>query len=757
MRPAPSQSTLPLLLEIGCEEIPARFLKEAETNFADGLEIALGKERLLPDKYAPPQHYSTPRRLVAWFPAILQKAEDKIEKVLGPPLEVAFDKDNKPTRAGEGFASKFALSVDKLVTVKTPKGERLAVELVSAGRAAHQILPELIPAVVKDTGLRFAKSMYWVGKSGPQFVRPIRWVLALLGEGKGARVMPFEIAGVRSGNLTCGHRTYGKRPIRIESFKQYSKKLREAYVEFDPENRRQRIRERSKALLETFLRIVEDKELEDWTVNSTEWPSAIRGGFHERFLHLPREILITVMRDHQKYFAVEDRKGNLQPHFVAVLNMGADAKGLIRQGHERVLTARFSDAEFFWTADQRLRLEQRAEMLARVTFQAELGSYAEKVRRMKAIANHLCEALEAHPDSCIPGDSILPDNARATKGASTRLVRFVPMVGQRVMRAIELCKCDLTTQMVQEFPELQGVVGGLYATAQGESSQIADAVYDHYLPQGAEDRCPRSIIGAVVSLADKLDNVVGGFAVGHEPSGSSDPFALRRQGNAIVKVLLEFRLPLSLRQAAEQALNALDVQWRKPQLDVFQQVMEFFEERLRYYLETLRSFRYDTVRAVLAAGWDVPADALARAGGLEAIRGSENFEALSVAAKRIKNILSKSATAADWEPGEVDTGALKESAEEGLYRAYRKVAEDAGSLGKAGEYRRALESISGLRPVVDRFFDKVLVMAEDPAIRRNRLRLLGKLDELFSGIAQFAEIAAGPANVDASTLKGSGT
>jgi glycyl-tRNA synthetase beta chain len=501
------------------------------------------------------------------------------------------------------------------------------------------------------------------------------------------------------------------------------------------------------------LRPVEDKWLEDWIVNSTEWPTALVGGFDKRYLHLPREILVTVMRDHQKYIAVEDGKGNLQPRFVTVLNLDGDRKGQIREGHERVLRARFADAEFFWNADQKATLQDRRPLLDRVTYEAELGSYGEKVQRMKAIARELCAVLESHPDPCIPDDSILPDNERAPKGAVPRLVRFVPMVRERVLRAVELCKCDLTTQMVQEFPELQGIVGGLYAAAQGEPSPVAEAIYDHYLPQGAEDRCPRSVVGAVVSLADKLDGVVGGFAVGHEPTGSSDPFALRRQGNGIIKVLVENSLPIPLRPMVEQALNTLTIEWRRPQLEVYAGVVEFLGDRLRYYLESVRGLRYDTVRAVMAAGWDVPADAVRRTEALEAIRGGENFAALSIAAKRIKNILAKSATASDWQPGEVDAAALQEEPERELHTAYVAVAAEAGERAFNGEYRRALEVIAGLRPAVDRFFDKVLVMVEDPTLRQNRLRLLGKLDQLFSGIARFAEIEGGPTNVDASTSK----
>jgi glycyl-tRNA synthetase beta chain len=441
------------------------------------------------------------------------------------------------------------------------------------------------------------------------------------------------------------------------------------------------------------------------------------GSFDERFLHLPREILITVMRDHQKYFAVEDGQGNLRPHFLAVLNMDSDEKGLIRQGHERVLRARFTDAEFFWNADQRIRLRDRGSILERVTYQVRLGSYADKVKRMRRVGEGLRSVLETND----------PNLARYTVA---------------IQDAISLCKCDLTTEMVQEFPELQGIVGGLYATAQGEPTEIAEAIYDHYLPQGAEDRCPATPLGAVVSLADKLDSVVGGLAVGLEPTGSSDPFALRRQCNGIIKVILEFKFPISLSFIIGQALETLDITWRRPSEEVSRQVLEFLVDRLRYYLEAVCSFRYDTVRAVLASGSDVPYEAFLRAQALHNSRGSENLEALCVAAKRIKNILEKSASRSDWSPGEVDESLLAEDAERDLYRAYHALDRDTQALARVGDYQLALDAISTLRPSVDTFFDKVLVMAEDKAVRENRLRLLGKLDRMFSGIAQFSEIAS---------------
>jgi glycyl-tRNA synthetase beta chain len=731
--------TLPLLVEIGCEEIPARFLTGAQADFGravmDGLERTFfGKT---PDPEVDPQQlaytserftvhsFSTPRRLVAYSPAVPQHQADQVEEIIGPPVKVAFDEAGKPTRAAESFAAKNEVDVAALVKMTTPKGEYLGLKKSTPGKPAIDLLPGILTDAI--SALSFPKSMYWLAKSGPRFVRPIRWLLALLGEGKEARVVPWEYAGVKSGKHTYGNRVAGNEAISVHGFDDYGKKLRLAQVELMPGQRRDWMMYDLKELLEaSSLSAVEDKWLEDWLVNSTEWPKPLLGSFDEQFLGLPREVLVTVMKDHQKYFAVEDQEGKLHASFVTVLNRTDDPKGLIRSGHERVLRARFADAQFFWDSDQKVPLADRTENLAAVTYQAELGSYADKVERMRQITRDVVQTLA-------DADKILHAEAA------------------HALRAVELCKCDLTTQMVREFTELQGVVGGLYASAQGEPEEVAAAIYDHYKPEGLEDETPRSLIGALVSLADKLDSVVGGFAAGHEPTGSSDPFALRRQANGAVKVLVEYSLPISLRPLVELVMNNLRLEWRRPQPEVFRAVLDFFADRLKFYLESGRNLRYDTVRAALAAGSDVPLEAARRAEALEEMRGSQDFEALCAAAKRIKNILAKSATASDWEPGEVEESLLEAGPERELAEAYAGVAGKIRHWTEAGEYRTALEAIAALRPGVDRFFDKVLVMAEDHTVRQNRLRLLGKLDELFSRIALFAEIAPAPADVDAST------
>ncbi len=727
-----SPATLPLLLEIGCEEIPARFLAGAQKDFGDRLQAALIEAGLLVGAVREPplQTYSTPRRLVAHVPEILGKQPDKVEEIRGPAVKAAFDAQGNPTRAGESFAAKNNATVQDLVKVATPKGEYLAVRKSVAGRSALEVLPEILPGVI--TGMSFPKSMYWE-KSETRFIRPIRWLLALLGEGEQGRVVLFEVAGIKSANVTYGHRILGTQSISVRSFEVYSKQLRELLAEFDPEKRRERMRNELQALLEgTALSIIEDKELEEWVVNSTEWPRALLGSFEERFLKLPREILITVMRDHQKYFAVEDRAGDLQACFVASLNLDGDEKGLIRAGHERVLTARFSDAEFFWNADQKVPLRNRLPVLERVTYQAKLGSYADKVRRMEAIAKRVCADVEGRG-------------------------KLSPEEAQHALRAVQLCKCDLTTQMVQEFTELQGVVGGLYAAAQGEPKDVADAIYDHYKPVGAEDKCPRSVVGSVVSLVDKVDSVVAGFSVGLAPTGSSDPFALRRHGNGIIRLLTETELPISLWHVSQYADEAIEQAWSGvlrdvPRSTVLVALDDFFQDRLRHYLETLRRFRYDTVRAVLAAGPAahfaagtvvkevVPVDVLERALAVEQMRGSDDFLGVCAAAKRIRNILTKSATGSDWKPGEPAEEWLEEEAEKELHREYRRVKDFNLRHEDSTRYAKFLSMIASLRPAVDRFFDKVLVMDEDRNLRQNRLRLLAALNERFSVFADLSQI-----------------
>jgi glycyl-tRNA synthetase beta chain len=603
------------------------------------------------------------------------------------------------------------LPVGMLSTIATPKGEYLSAKQVILGRSAKEILEDILPRSVAE--IPWPRSMYWTSTAGLHFIRPVRWVVALLG-GKPLR---FALGDAEVGNHSSGHRFLGKAKIPIGSGKDYVQKLRANFVLVRPEDRKQKIEGELRRLASgKGLRIHEDAHLMDLVTYLNEYPTAILGRFDSSYLDLPEEILITVMRDHQKYFALERKDGTLAPNFLAVINLDKDRAGLIRAGHERVLRARFADARFFWEADQKCRLADYLPKLAAVTFQEKLGSYGEKVERMRELARWLSEQWFAS------------GIAHASVGAADR--------------AAELSKCDLVTEMVREFTELQGIVGGLYAKSQGEPEEVAWAVYDHYKPSGLEDSIPRNIAGQAVALADKFDSLVGCFAVGLVPSGSSDPFALRRAAIGIVKVLLETKLPVSLSMVIARSARTLANGPRKISvtLQVEKQVLEFLLDRARFVLKERGDLAYDEVNAALAAGADDLVDAIRRMEAVRAIRKTKNFEPLAVSFKRIRKILEKAGPQAAWKMSAVRSDLFTEVAERELHARAASVRKEVEQQKRAGRYREALQEIAKLRPVVDRFFDDVMVMADDEQIRRNRLTLLLGLLSEFSTIADFSEI-----------------
>ena len=731
-----------LLFEIGAEEIPAGMLPRAVGELKTILEKHLAAESL--QEGVTVETFGGPRRLTAWVRGLIAKQADVENEVTGPPKSVAYDNVGAPTRAAMSFAEKQGVALQQLFVVQAPKGEYLAAKVVKRGRTAHELLSEILPRVIHD--LSWPRTMTWTGLEGARFIRPVRWLVGVL-DGK---PLKFSFGGITAGDVTAGHRFLGKPEIRVRDFADYEKKLRANGVIVRPAQRLKRIQnELASHAKRGGYKVHEDAGLLQLVSYLNEFPTVIQGDFDPSFLELPDEILITVMRDHQKYFAVEqvgpsgarpgvavehagltgarpssdspDGQDQLAPHFVAVLNMDSDEKGLIRQGHERVLAARFTDAEFFWSADQHLSLRERFDkgMLEQVTYHARLGTYGDKVRRMQDLANYLLSALE-----------------------------MTPQQGEHVRQAVELCKCDLTTQMVQEFTELQGIVGGLYAREQGEPLEVADAIYDHYLPQGAGDRCPRSLVGAVVSLADKFDSVAAGFQAGLEPTGSSDPFALRRAGNGIVKLAVEVLPGLDLTNLANQTFHAqpasAGVQSVPIGTGLGRKVDDFLRERLEFYFRETAGLRYDAVRAVLRPTKIfpdlVPSAALSRARALERVRDSEDFMALATAAKRTRNI-RKSADAADIVEGQADPALFVEEPERELYAAYQSLGRRIAELSGSADFEEAFRLMATIRPHVDRFFDKVLVMTEDATLRRNRLKLLLRLNEdAFTSLADLAEI-----------------
>jgi len=461
----------------------------------------------------------------------------------------------------------------------------------------------------------------------------------------------------------------------------------------------------------------EDKELLETVVNLTEYPAVILGNFEREFLSLPEEVLVTVMRDHQKYFAVEDASGKLAPHFLAVLNIDGDPNGIIQHGHERVLRARFNDARFFWTVDQKQSLRERVERLKNVTFQKDLGSYYDKTERVQKLASQISQTLE-------------------DAGVKVR--------AGIVHKAALLAKTDLTTELVKEFTELQGIVGGLYAKAQGLDPAIGDAIYDQYKPESMEDAVPRTLEGAVLSIAEKADSIAGMFALGLIPSGSKDPFALRRQANGIVKIVAEHKLPVNLAQIMSDALTGYEGSQAAQKFTATAEygaaVTSFLRERLEFYLRDALGFAYDVVNAVLAAGGDDVVDVVARAQAVAKVRPSEDFEAISAAFKRIKNILRQAREAGKAIAPEFKADAAADDAERALAQEMQRVAPRVRELSQNRDYAGALSEIATIRPAVDTFFDKVMVMVEDERVRANRLALLQSLLNEFSTIADFSEI-----------------
>jgi glycyl-tRNA synthetase beta chain len=704
------------LLEIGLEEIPARMIAAAEAELGKRVTDLLAHERLLGES-AKVTTYSTPRRLAVLAEGVLASQADTEEKLTGPSWKVAF-KDGAPTPAAEAFAKKAGVAVAELEKVTTPKGEYVGATVKREGRSAKELLAAELPKEV--LGIYWAKNMYWRAAKPERFVRPVRWVVALLD----SSVVPLEIAGIAAGNASRGHRVlHGESPVVIDAPKNYSEKLRSASVVVDVAERRHIIRKALDAATRTVpgARWREDEALVETVVHLTEWPTAILGDFEAEYLELPEEVLVTVMRDHQKYFAVEGADGKLAPHFLTVLNTKVDEEGaaIIRHGNARVLRARFKDARFFWDFDQKTPLVDRVESLKNVTFQKELGSYYWKTEQNLAVVKALYEAA-----------------AQAGK---------LNCEWKRLEIATRLAKTDLTTELVKEFTELQGVIGGLYARTQGLGERVALAVYEQYTPASTEDEIPVSVEGQLFGLADRIQTITAMFGIGNAPTGSKDPFALRRAANGIVKILAESGLPLTLSDVfgvSGGMQNDKDEMLAKlGDRAYYNAIWIFLRERLHFYLKDVLGFAYDVVNAVLAADADDVRDAIARAEALTAVRGSEDFAAISAAFKRIKNIL-RQAEEKGFAFGSAEGVTLAEDAQRLSILAVTLAPRVAELRGKRA-YSEALALIATLRPSVDAFFDKVMVLDPDPAVRGANLGLIAGVLSGFSGIADFSEIVTG--------------
>lgn len=670
-------------LEIGCEEIPARTMACALDELKDRFRQMLGQEKL---GFEHVQTLGSARRFVVFVQGLAERQESRKELTLGPPARIAFN-NGQPSSALQGFAKKNNVTVEALQKFSTERGDYMGFETVVEGASASEILSKTIPEIVRS--LSFPKMMLWVDPA-QRFSRPVRWLVAKHGE----RLLPIELFGVKSGNLSQGHRVLGSDKVEVTSFEDFERKLADNFVIVSQEERRKKIEmELQVEASKLGGSIIGDERLLEEVVYINEYPTVVRGQFEEHFLGLPREILVTVMKEHQKYFAVENDRGELFPHFLAVMNTASDPRGFIRKGHERVLRARLTDALFFWEVDHKHSLEERRARLKSIVFQEKLGTYADKVKRMMKLAKKVNSVTKSRVDAKV------------------------------VEQAVHWSKSDLTTDMVREFTDLQGIVGGLYAKREGAAEDVWRAIYDQYRPQGLEDRSPQTKSGAVLSLADRLDTLIGCFSVGLIPTGSEDPLGLRRQMQGVIKILLDHQMPFSFEKAIGKPV---------PQLQTF------YEDRLRFILGQ-RGFAYDEINAVVAVGCDDPANALERIKAIQKIRRSPDFEAISVAFKRVKNILRQ---AERW--GETFEGALSpevlEPAEQDLVTFLERIEPKIARLERRGKYLKILEMMAGGQPVIDKFFDKIMVMHEDPAIRKRRLVLLANLFKVFSRVADISEI-----------------
>jgi glycyl-tRNA synthetase beta chain len=697
-------SMLDFLLEVGLEEIPARMIAPAQADLARRVEELLSRERLVGAELEV-QSYSTPRRLAVLVKSVSEAQADVEEQLMGPSWSVAF-RNGQATPAAHAFAKKAGVDVGALKKTTTSKGEYVSATAHRKGRAAAGILTEQLPKEL--AAIYWPKNMYWRAGKPERFVRPVKWLLALLDHA----IVPVEFAGVHAANLTYGHRIlYGDGALTVQHAADYLGVLEAAHVTADVELRRHRIRKGLDAATRSVpgARWREDEALVDTVTHVTEWPTVLLGSFEPTYLTLPEEVLVTVMRDHQKYFAVEDAQGKLAPYFLTVLNTRPAERGdeIIRHGNERVLRARFNDARFFWDFDQRIPLADRVEMLKTVTFQKGLGSYRDKTEDNLRMAGHLAEIA---------------------------VKRGVKLDKIALLTAVRLAKTDLTTELVKEFTELQGVVGGVYARAQGLGEAVAEAIYWQYSPAGMEDPIPPTVEGQILGIVDRFLTIAAMFGIGLEPTGSKDPLGLRRAANGIVKILAESSLPLSLSDL-EKSVSQGDSNAQG-------KLSAFLRERVEFYLREVRGFAYDVVNAVLAAGFDDVRDAIARAEALSAVRGSDDFAAISAAFKRMKNIVRQASERSEPPSGSVAPTLLADGAEHRLYEHATKLAPEVEQMRATREYRPALEQIATLRPDVDMFFDKVMVMADDAALRRNRLALIAMVLGSFSSIADFSEIVA---------------
>ena len=683
-----------LLLEIGTEEIPAGFVPQALMDLE-----ALAKRELEASRidFSGSKTFGTPRRLALVIESVSEKQRDEETRKIGPSKQAAFDAKGNPTKAAIGFAKSQSVPAESLTVIQTEKGEYVCAVKKESGRLTAELLSSLLPKWILS--IPFQKSMRWADVP-IRFVRPIHWILALFG----GEVVPFEVGNIRSGNVTYGHRFMHPGPITVKDFQSYLQKTREASVIVDPVERKRKIKdEMIREGARVSGRVLTDEDLLNEVNFLVEYPVALCGGFDHKFLSLPREILIHSMKEHQRYFPLVDDHGILLPHFVCVSNIKPKNREVVVKGNEKVLKARLSDAAFFFEDDLKIPLDTRVEQLKKVVFQAKLGTSYEKMVRFKQLALWIAERID-------------------------------PKLHEAVERASHLCKADLVTGMVGEFPKLQGIVGKEYARLSKERPEVSEAIYEHYLPAFAGDRLPSGPIGDIVGIADKMDTVVGCFGVGLVPTGTSDPFGLRRQALGILRIIVEKKYFLSLKEFIAESEEQLKEKMERPVERVKEEVLDFF--RVRYQNLLLdRGVPFDVTEAVLSISFDDLVDVQGRIDALKKAREWKDFESIVIVFKRAMNILKGSPP-----KGQITPSLFAETVEQNLYQSFLIAREKIGSLLNKRDYPSALLEMTRMKKPIDEFFEGVMVMVEDEKIRDNRLALLDEIGKLFLRIADFSKL-----------------
>jgi glycyl-tRNA synthetase beta chain len=689
------------LLEIGTEEIPARFIPPVLEEMAAAFRKKLTQERIEVGEIVT---WGTPRRLALVARDMAGVQAEVSQEVIGPPKAVAYGVDGKPTKALEGFAKAQGVAVAELSEVETPRGVYLAVKRRTPGQPTSERLKDFLPEFI--LGLSFPKSMRW-GSLKVTFARPIHWILARFA----GQVVSFPLGDVVSGGGTYGHRFLGPEPLEVTDAASYVTALNAAHVIVEPSKRRARLEaDLNQAAAQVGGQVVPNPGLLEENTFLVEFPSVVCGHFEDKFLALPDEVLITSMREHQRYFSLRGPDGKLLPHFLAVNNTLARDPDLVRQGHEKVLRARLSDAMYFYQVDSKIPLGDRVEELKGVVFHSLLGTSYEKMERFRDLAQNLGSKITTDT-----GDPIAVSDGM-------------------INRAATLCKADIVTEMVGEFPSLQGAMGRQYAKISGEDPQVAEALFSHYLPRHADDLLPEDAVGALVGMADRLDTICGIFGVGLIPTGAADPYGLRRHALAIIRILRQHRLHLDLPAAVSDCLNRLKGIISRTPEETALEVLDFFQTRLQHLLLG-EGYDNETVAAVLASSGRDVVEAADKVRALEEIRQSPDFPALAVAFKRVINI------SLGAEPGDVDESLFEYPEEKVLIEAAVLMESEVEAALDRRDYPGACRALAKLKGPVDAFFDKVLVMAEDPRLKKNRLALLARISQTFLKMADFSKIA----------------